>query len=186
VSARRLLIMLAAVGGFLLTTPLAANAEPGYPIEPPASSVSSGTVPTGEPVVFSGKGFLANEPISIDISFGAVGAALHTTGLAHAASRTVTASASGTFSIPITLDQSGKVTLTATGTISGVVVNQEVTVVVAEPAGSGGGSGETLPTTGQPAGHWLAPIGLGSGAILLGGLLVFAAKRSRGRELPRT
>jgi hypothetical protein len=183
--------MLAAVGGLLLA-PTAAHAEGGYPIEPPASSVSSGTVSADEPVVFSGKGFLPGEPITIDVSFGATSAALHGAGLTHkhgivaAAFKTVTASSTGTFSTPLELNQSGQATLTATGTISGVVVNEQVTVVVAEPAsgggGSGGGSGGTLPVTGEPASHWMGPLGLGSGAVLLGVLLLFGAMRLRGRQ----
>jgi len=167
--------MLAAVGGIFIA-PVAARAETGYPIEPPASAVSAGTVPAGEAVIFSGKGFLAGEPIAIDVSFHSSGTALHTSDLA--AYKTVTASSSGTFSTPITLGQSGKVTLTATGTISGVVVSEQVIAVVAEPSGSGGGG---LAATGQPAGHWLTEIGLGVGAILVGALLVLAAVRLRGR-----
>lgn len=195
-SIRRLLIMLAAVGG-ILTAPVAAHAEGGYPIEPPASAVSSGTIPAGEPVVFSGKGFLPGEPIEIDVSFGATSAALHGAGLTHkhgvvsAAFKTVTADSSGKFSTPVQLDEGGKATLTATGTVSGVVVNEQVTVVVAQPASGGGsgggsgGSGETLPVTGEPASHWLGELGLGFGAILLGVLLVFGAVRLRGREARR-
>jgi hypothetical protein len=182
--------MLAAVGG-LLIAPVAAHAEGGYPIEPPASSVSSGTVAADEPVVFAGKGFLPGEPITIDVSFGATSAALHGAGLTHkhgivaAAFKTVTASSTGTFSTPVELSQSGKATLTATGTVSGVTVNEQVTVVVAQPAsggGTGGGSGGTLPVTGEPASHWMGPLGVGSGAVLLGVLLLFGAVRLRGRQ----
>jgi hypothetical protein len=187
---RRLLITLTAVGG-LFFTPVAALAEPGYPIEPPDSAVSRGTVAAGGSVIFSGKGFMPGEPISIDVTFGAVGAALHTTelpsraSLVNAAFMMAKATSSGTFSTRLKLKQSGRATLTATGTISGVVVNQGVTVVVAEPAGSVG-SGEKLPVTGQPARHSLTEIGLGLGTILVGALLVFGAIRSRRREVHRT
>ncbi|WP_203778994.1 hypothetical protein [Paractinoplanes rishiriensis] len=188
--ARRLLLMLAAVGGILFA-PVAAHAEPGYPIEPPASSISNGTVPPGEPVVFSGRGFSPGEPIAINIAFGTGGASLQSAqrpskpGFVKAAFKTVTADSSGAFSTPVTLDRSGKATLTATGTISGVVVTQQVTVVVDLPADTGG-SDETLPTTGPPARHLLTPIGLGVGAILFGALLVFMAVRSRGRPARRS
>src|SRR5258707_3551342 len=105
---RRLLIVLAAVGG-MFTAPVAAYADPtpspsaGYPIEPPSSAISAGTVPSGGAVTFSGRGFLAGEPIAIDVSFHAAGAALHITEGAGprfvaAAFETVTASSIRTFS----------------------------------------------------------------------------------------
>jgi hypothetical protein len=184
-SARRLLIMLTAIGG-IFVAPVAAHAESGYPIDPPASAVSRGTIPAGESVVFSGKGFLPGESIAIDVSFAATGAAFHTSELTpaarfvNAAFTTVTASSTGRFSTPLTLSHSGRATLTATGATSGVVVNEQVTVVVAEQSGSGG-AGPALPTTGEPASHWLNEIGLGLGAIFVGGMLLFAL-RSRGRR----
>jgi hypothetical protein len=193
-SIRQLLIMLVSAGG-LLIAPAAAQAEGGYPIEPPASSVSSGTTSPDEPVTFSGKGFLPGEPITIDISYGATTAAVHDAGQAHkngivaTALKTVTASAAGTFSTPIVLDESGKATLTATGNVSGVTVSEQVTVVVAQPASGGGsgggsnpGSGGTLPVTGEPASHWAGPLGVGSSTILLGVMLLFGAMRLRGRR----
>src|SRR4051794_17147546 len=123
--------MLAAVGGIFIA-PVAAHAGPGYPIEPPSSAVSSGTVPAGDAVIFSGHGFLPSEPIAIDVSFQATGAALHTFNHAAqpvfvaAAFLTVTANSSGAFSTPVTLQQTGKATLSATGTISHVVVTEQV------------------------------------------------------------
>lgn len=192
-SARRLLIVLAALGGILLA-PAAAYAEPGYPIDPPASNVSEGTVPAGEPVTFTGRGFLPGEPIEIDIDFQATGAAFHTGGAAArpafvtAALKTITASPTGTFSTPITLEQSGTATLTATGTISGVTVTEQVTAVVADDDEPSDNSGDTddavkLPVTGSSGDHWLGVLSLGFGAILLGGLLVLGTLRLRGRRV---
>jgi LPXTG-motif cell wall-anchored protein len=183
---RRLLIVLAAVGG-MFTAPVAAYADPtptptpsaGYPIEPPSSAISDATVPSGGAVVFSGRGFLAGEPIAIDVTFHATGAALHITEDAHprfvaAALETVNASPTGTFSVSITLGQTGLATLTATGTISHVVVSEQVTAVVSQATSS-----DNLPVTGQSGRHWLTAIGVALGSILIGGLLVFAAVRPR-------
>jgi len=187
-SARRLLVLLTAVGGMFMM-PVAAHAAAGYPIDPPDSAVSRGTIPAGDSVVFSGKGFLPGESIAIDVSYMATGAAFHTTQSAPrpmfvtAAFKTVTATASGRFATTLTLGRTGRVTLTATGQTSDVVVDEQVTVVTAQPSGSGG-SGGTLPTTGQPGRHWVYEIGLGLGTILVGGLLVFGLRsRSRTRRV---
>jgi hypothetical protein len=179
--AGRFLIMLAAIGG-LLAAPVAAYAGPGYPIEPPAAVVSAATIPAGGAVVFSGRGFLPSEPISIDVSYQATGAALHSTGRAvfvGAVYRTVTASSSGAFSTSIRLNHTGRAKLIATGNISHVVVSQLVTAVAA-------GSVRTLALTGQSGQHWMTEIAVGLGAILVGGLLAFTATRLHSRRPRRT
>jgi hypothetical protein len=184
--ARRFLLMLAAIGG-LLAAPVAAHATPaptptaGYPIEPPASSVSDATVAEGDPVVFSGRGFLAGEPISIDISYDTSGAALHSTDhvtFVGAAYRTVHATSSGTFATSIRLTRTGLATLTATGTISHVVVTQQVRSVVGEAG--------TLAVTGQSGRHWWTEIAVGLGAIFVGSVLALTAMRLRGRRPRQT
>ena len=50
--AYRLLGLFIATAAVLLITPGTAHAEPGYPIEQPASSVSEGVVSDGDSVVF--------------------------------------------------------------------------------------------------------------------------------------
>src|SRR5690348_18122942 len=181
-AARRFLILLAAIGG-LLAAPVAASASPssGYPIEPPASTVSDATVTEGHAVTFSGRGFLPGEPISINIAYQDTGAALH--GTQHvvfvgAAYKTVTASSAGTFSTSVRLSQSGVATLTAFGTISHVTVSEVVHAVVA-------GSSGALAVTGHSGRHWTTELGVGFGAIVVGGLLAFGAVRLRRRPTLR-
>jgi hypothetical protein len=181
--ARRFLILLAAIGG-LLTVPVAAHADPdptptvGYPIEPPASAVSDATVEEGATVIFSGRGFLPHELITINVSYRDSGAALHGTDqvtFIGAAYRTIHATGAGTFAISIRLSESGIATLTATGAISHITVTQEVHAVVSGSAG-------TLAVTGQSGRHWTTELAVGFGAILVGGLLALTAMRLRGRR----
>src|ERR1051325_5037321 len=72
---RRLLVMLAAVGG-AFAAPCAASADP-YPPAPPAVEVNHATVTAGQAVVFSGSGFASGESISIDVTYATSGAAFH-------------------------------------------------------------------------------------------------------------
>jgi hypothetical protein len=185
----RILSLLIATATALLIAPAAAHAEP-YPAEPPASSISDGTVSDGGAVTFTGAGFLPYEDISITISYGGAdsAAAFHT-----ASTINVTASEEGTFSVQLTLSEVGTATLVATGLESGTTVTQAVTVLAEDDGDSGddsddsedsddtsAGGGSTLPTTG-PSGRGLA-FGLyaGLGAILIGaGLLWFTRARRR-------
>ncbi len=184
--ARHFLVMLAAIGG-LLAAPVAAHADPdptptaGYPIQPPASAVSDATVSEGEAVIFSGRGFLPGEPISINVSYESTGAALHSTDhvvFIGAAYKTIHASSSGTFATSVTLTRTGLATLTAIGAISHVTVSEQVRSVVGE-AGA-------LAVTGQSGRHWWAEIAVGLGAILVGGVLTLTAMRLRGRRPRQT
>jgi hypothetical protein len=178
--------MLAVLGG-LLAAPVAAHADPtpaptaGYPIDTPDSAVSDGTVSEGDAVIFSGHGFLAGEPIQINVSYSATGAALQSTDhvvFIGAAYRTIHATSSGTFAISIRLTQTGLATLSAYGTISHVTVREYVHAVV-------GGAG-TLAVTGQSARHWWTEIAVGLGAIFVGGVLALTAMRVRGRRPRQT
>jgi hypothetical protein len=184
--ARRFLLLLAAMGG-LLAAPVAAHADPapsptaGYPIDTPDSAVSDATVSEGDAVVFSGHGFLAGEPIQIDVSYQSTGAALQSTDhvtFIGAAYRTIHATSSGTFSTSIRLTRTGLVTLSAYGVISHVRVREYVHSVV-------GGAG-TLAVTGQSARHWWTEIAVGLGAIFVGGVLALTAMRLRGRRPRQT
>jgi hypothetical protein len=185
--ARRFLFLLAAVGG-MLAVPAAAHADPaptptaGYPIEPPASAVSDATVTEGQAVIFSGRGFLPGEPISINVSYQESGAALHSTDhvtFIGAAYKTVHATSAGTFATSVRLSRSGLATLTATGAISHVTVTQQVHAVV-------GGSAGSLAVTGQSGRHWATVLAVGLGATLVGSLLALAALLLRGRRPRQT
>lgn len=201
----RSLGLLIATASALVITPAAAYAEP-YPAEPPAATISDGTVSDGGAVTFSGAGFLPGETISISISYGGSDSTaafdaeparfvLAVATLPRLAAMNVTASPEGTFSVQLTLTQVGTATLVATGLTSGVSVTQTVEVVAGSDGeegdsalggGSGDGGGSTLPTTGT-SGRRLA-IGLygGLGAILVGaGMLWFTrARRRRPTERP--
>jgi hypothetical protein len=171
----------------LLAAPVAAHADPdptptaGYPIEPPASAVSDATVSEGDAVVFSGRGFLAGEPIQIDVSYQATGAALQSTDhvvFIGAAYRTIHATSSGTFATSIRLTRTGVATLTAYGVTSHVTVRQYVHAVVGEAG--------TLAVTGRSGRHWWTEIAVGLGAIFVGGVLALTAMRLRGRRPRQT
>jgi hypothetical protein len=199
----RVLGLLIATASALLIMPAAAHAEP-YPAEPPAATISDGTVSDGGAVTFSGAGFLPGETISISISYGGSDSTaafdakpgrfvLAVATLPRLAAMNVTASEDGTFSVQLTLTQVGTATLVATGLTSGVSVTQTVEVVAGsdgdsalggdsrnDSADTSAGGGSTLPTTG-PSGRGLA-IGLygGLGTILVGaGVLWFTRARRR-------
>lgn len=146
----RILGLLVATATALLITPSVAHAVP-YPAEPPASAVSEATVTDGEAVVFSGAGFLPNEEISIEITYGgsdataafdadaAGGFVLSAVTLPQKRATIIRATSAGTFSTPIRLTRTGTATLVARGLISGVTVVQQVTVLAddADDADSG-------------------------------------------------
>ncbi|MEV4640436.1 hypothetical protein AB0J80_24135 [Actinoplanes sp. NPDC049548] len=205
--AYRFLGLLIATATALLISPAAAHAEP-YPAEPPASSVSEGTVSAGDPITFSGRGFLPGETIAIEVNYGPADstAAYGTRGsggfvlasLPRMKDFQVTASEDGTFSTQVQLTRSGTVTLQATGLTSGVTVSEVIQVVAVDDgdnnSGGGGedqdsddttsangGGGNALPTTGM-SGRVLAFALYGGGALLLVGLALvwFARNRRRG------
>lgn len=211
--AYRMLGLLIATAMALLLAPAAAQAAP-YPAEPPASSVSAGTVIDGGFVVFSGQGFLPFERISINISYNGSDSTASLTessgGFVLAAlperraAITVTATAEGTFSIRIQLDQLGDAVLVATGLTSGVTVAQNVSVLDPPPRlpvtggdgedGAGGpprlpitgGDGEDgtdsaarLPVTGSDGGVLTYTLYGGLGAILIGAGAIFLTRARR-------
>ena len=178
--ARRLLIILATVGGFL-AMPVAAHAGSGYPIDPPQSTVTNATVSAGGSVDFGGSGFLAGETIDINISYSSAPAALHVARhpvIVAAALKTVVASSSGTFSTPVSVDQTGTATLTAFGETSHVTISEQVTSVAP--------STNSLAVTGAPRKHWIVELALGLGSILVGGLLMLTTVRIGNRRPRRT
>lgn len=148
---RRMLRLLVLVAAMVFAAPAAAQAEP-YPVLPPDSGVSDGTVEPGGTVTFSGEGFLPFEKISIEVgyegsdnnaaSFGEAprrsdGLVLAAATLPQRVTITTTADAEGRFSIEVPLTEVGDATLVATGLTSGVTVTTVVEVV--EEGGGGGG-----------------------------------------------
>ena len=130
---------------------VAAQAAPDYPAAPPSSSVSTGTVIPGQAFTFSGSGFTPGETIDVTVTMSSpvAGGAIGSLGGGMSASVpmiikpaapaafSATADANGAFSTPITLDQKGTYTLTATGRSSGVTISQVVKVVASIDAGVG-------------------------------------------------
>ena len=141
---------------------VAAQAAPEYPAAPPAASVSEGTVVPGQAFTFAGNGFTPGEIVDITVvqSSPVAGGALGSLGggvsmsvpmtvqPAAPASYEAVAAADGSFSAPVTLDETGTYTLTATGRTSGVSVSQTVKVVASLDADAGtnneAGAGNTV------------------------------------------
>jgi hypothetical protein len=158
----------AAVAAIVIGAPGPAVADP-YPAEPPASSVSDGTVPPGGFVTFSGRGFLPYEKVSINIDFGGADSGAAFAGVARfrlaALTRlTTTATAEGTFSIQVKLVQVGTATLVATGLTSGVTITQEIKVLPSTDENGGGGTGGG-PGGGGPGGGGTGGGGAGGGRL---------------------
>ncbi|TLM74485.1 peptidase [Pseudarthrobacter sp. NamB4] len=177
-----------------------ANHDTDYPSEPVTGTVSDGTVGADEAFIFSGNGFLAGEPIEMEVSLdGAEPAAAGTAAGPSAASpvglivpmrlvasATTTADAAGNFSYPFSFDQDGLYTLEATGLQSGHVVTAQVVVqsaavgvIEAEGPSARGRADGFLPTTGLSVGMlvWGAA---GIGALVVGaGTVVVARRRAR-------
>jgi hypothetical protein len=154
-----LLFGLLAVAG-VTAAPSAAFA---YPPTPPTGNVSSGTVGTNGHVSFSGTAG-PNEVITVTVTYSS-GAPSQT--------ETVTADGAGAWSIDIQLEHPGTATLSATG-LSGTVT--QTVLVQAASTGDGG-----LAVTGLAGGRLPQMLLSGFGAVLFGGLLVFAAVRWRRR-----
>ncbi|BCW20202.1 hypothetical protein NtRootA9_29100 [Arthrobacter sp. NtRootA9] len=165
-----------------------------YPPLPPQAAVSDGVVGPGETFVFRGQGFLAGESLTIRVTPGNPPAA---SGANIAGSRAVaarigvvteaqtlkaTADAQGAFSLPITINEPGTYSLTATGDVSGVTVGPVTVTVGASLAGTGGAplanTGSGLANTGADASLliWGAA---GVGALGLGAAGVIIARRNK-------
>jgi hypothetical protein len=186
-------LLIATATALLIAPASAAFAAEPYPAEPPASTVSDGEVSDGDSVVFSGKGFLPFEKISIEVSYGGSDstAALKDSsgGFVLAAlpaqqrrAITVTATAEGTFSIRLKLSELGDVVLVATGLTSGVTVQENVVVVDSSGSDDNGddtSAGGALPTTGSDGTVLTYTLYGGFGAILLGAGAIWLARTRR-------
>jgi len=160
-----------------------------YPAPPPNAAVSDGTVGPGENFVFSGKGFLAGETLTITVTPGSAPASTGAS-IAGGASRavpgvislattfTTTADSSGAFSFPVSISEPGVYTLTATGNTSGRTVSAAVTVT-GTPAGTGlanTGTGTALANTGADSSLILWSL-VGAGALAAGAASVITVRR---------
>jgi LPXTG-motif cell wall-anchored protein len=148
-----------------------------YPALPPQAAVSDGTVGPGETFVFRGQGFLAGESLTIRVTPGQAPAsnganiaggrsvAARISVVTEAQTLKTTADAQGAFSLPITINEAGTYSLTATGDVSGVTVGPITVTVAASLANTGGNAGGApLANTGSGAG--LANTGADSGLVL--------------------
>ncbi len=190
-----MILLVTLLGSIAVASPAAYAVPAPYPAEPPAASVSDGTVPPGGMVTFSGGGFLPYEHVSITVAWGGSdNAALYRPrgGFVLAARRTTlsaTADGKGYFSISVRLSGSGTATLKAVGLTSGVTVTSTVEVAPTPSAsnsgadhdttgGGGGGDGDdvALPKTGPSV---LLPAAGGAGAILIGIVLLRVARTRR-------
>ncbi|MHA7269811.1 LPXTG cell wall anchor domain-containing protein [Arthrobacter sp. HLT1-20] len=196
-------LALAGILTFSLGT-AAAQAAPDYPAPAPPV-VSGGTVAPGQPFTFAAAGFTPGEIVDVTVTQTSpvAGGALGSLGggvsmavpmiVRPAAPQqfTTTAAADGSFAVPITLNEGGTHTLTATGRTSGKSVSQVVKVV--DPAAGGGtgnggsGTGKNvadgekggLANTGIDTGVLVWSI-VGAGALAAGvGTVVVSRRRSR-------
>jgi len=179
---RTLSCIAAGVLGTLTALAPAIAAQAEYPPAPDSVVVDTGTVEAGGAVTMSGTA----DPFSvvtITVAFsGSANAASRSRGFtAHAASSktyTTTADAAGLWSLAIDLDQTGTAYITASGSF-GVVTR---TVAVAAAGSSSGSSGSGgLAVTGIADGNLPMMALTGSGAVLLGGVLILGAARWRRR-----
>ncbi|TLM84537.1 LPXTG cell wall anchor domain-containing protein [Pseudarthrobacter sp. NamE2] len=172
-----------------------------YPALPPQAAVSDGTVGPGETFVFRGQGFLAGESLTIRVTPGQAPAsnganiaggrsvAARISVVSEAQTLKATADAQGVVSLPITINEPGTYSITATGDTSGVTVGPvtvQVTPAVlnANPnaaANANGNSplantGSSLANTGADSGLVLWTL-VGAGALAAGATSVVVVRR---------
>ncbi|MEW1806513.1 LPXTG cell wall anchor domain-containing protein [Pseudarthrobacter sp. NPDC080039] len=158
-----------------------------YPALPPAAGVSNGTVAPGQTFVFTAQGFLPGENVTITITLVTTGAA-NTGGTAVSAKIPVfqapqtlsaTADAQGKISVPLTINEAGTYSITATGNTSGVTVGPVVVKVAASLANTGGAplaNTGGLASTGADSGLVLWTL-VGAGALAAGATSVVVVRR---------
>jgi len=165
-----------------------------YPALPPQAAVSDGTVGPGETFVFRGQGFLAGESLIIRVTPGQAPAsnganiagsrsvAARINVVAEAQTLRAVADAQGAVALPITINEAGTYSITATGETSGVTVGPvtvKVTpaVLVADGNAAANASGQSvLAETGADAGLVLWTL-VGAGALAAGATSVVVVRR---------
>lgn len=187
-----------ALAGTIALTGTAPAVAANYPAPPANAAVSDGVVGPGEAFTFSARGFFAGEPLIIRVTPGAAPAS---TGASIAnGSRTVpvkinvvlaaqelraTADSAGAVALPLTINEPGTYTITATGVNSGVT-SDPVTVTVAGAAGAdlantGGSTGAGLANTGADSSLVLWSL-VGGGALVAGAASVVVVRRRANAE----
>lgn len=192
-------LALAGSMAFLGTAPALA-----YPASEPSATVDDGAVAPGEAFTFSGGGMNAGEPVDVTVTEEGTAPAAGSQSVANKinvflapTTLSTTANADGRFSLPITINESGTYSITATGRISGTTVGP-VTVQVhprfAEagagsavvPAGNSGNAGSNaaggLANTGADSGLVLWTL-VGAGALAAGAASVIVVRRRAKAEV---
>lgn len=161
-----------------------------YPAPPANSAVSDGTVGPGEQFVFRGNGFRAGEGLVIIVTpgrpsaagAGAAGRGMTVTGkitlpLAPQ-SFSAKADASGAFSYPLTISETGVFTITATGQESGITSTTSITVQGAAVGANLAtpGNGSALANTGADSNLMIWSL-VGAGALAAGVTSVVVVRR---------
>ncbi|MFI5846481.1 hypothetical protein ACIA8B_09765 [Micromonospora chalcea] len=200
------IIMALTVGLAVAAVPTAAGAaQPQPPVYPPngaSLTVSPTTIRLGETFTLRGSGFAPNETVRIDVAITglpvaapAEGSARRSDGstvamapVAYTPNRaqpqpapttfTVTADASGNFTVPYRPTRPGRYTFTATGLTSGLIASATGTVLPPRPTKSPSHGG--LPVTGDSIG---TPLKLGGGLAAAGAVLLLASMAWRRRRL---
>lgn len=167
---------------------MATNAP--YPAPPANSAVSDGTVGPGERFVFRGNGFRAGEGLVIIVTPGrpaAAGASVAGRGMTVTGKITLPlapqsfstkADASGAFSYPLTISETGVYTITATGQESGVTSSTSITVQGAAVGANLAttGNGTALANTGADSNLMIWSL-VGAGALAAGVTSVVVVRR---------
>ncbi|XAS66659.1 LPXTG cell wall anchor domain-containing protein [Micrococcaceae bacterium Sec5.7] len=152
--------------------------------------VDDGNIQEGEQFNFSGGGFDPNEPINVEVEQTggpqAIGGSFSgVASLAVAAKISLPlapqtfatrANGSGTFSLPLTINEAGTYRLTATGVNSGHTVTATVTVKAATGTAAGSGTGAGLANTGADSSLVLWSL-VGGGALAAGVASVVVVRR---------
>lgn len=183
---KKTLAALALAGSIVLVGSAPAMATT-YPALPPAAGVSDGTVAPGQTFAFTAQGFRPGETVTITITVTATGAA-NAGGTAVSAKIPVfqapqtlsaTADAQGKISVPLTINEAGTYSITATGNTSGITVGPVVVKVAASLANTGGAplaNTGGLASTGVDSGLVLWTL-VGAGALAAGATSVVVVRR---------
>ncbi|MGP4031789.1 LPXTG cell wall anchor domain-containing protein [Pseudarthrobacter sp. 1C304] len=162
-----------------------------YPAPPANAAVSDGTVGPGEQFVFRGKGFKAGEGLVIKVTPGgrpaSTGASVNGRGMSVTGKITLplapqefssSANANGEFSFPVSINDTGVYTLTATGMESGVTASASVTVQGAaiNGASNANASANGLADTGADSNLMIWSL-VGAGALAAGVTSVVVVRR---------
>ena len=171
---KKTLAAITLAGTIAMTGAVPALAATPYPAPPAQGTVSDGTVAPGETFTFSGAGFAPGEAITVTVTLtsapqalgggstgGGVGMSVSGKISLPMATQTFStkADANGNFALPLTINEAGTYTLTATGLTSGKTVTSTVKV-------AGAAAGTSLANTGNDNGTALANTGADTSLLL--------------------